>query len=409
MNDSTSVAIIGAGPYGLSLAANLRSMGIPFRIFGSAMHSWRFQMPKGMHLKSDGFASNLDDPDSALTLSKYCSDKDIAYADQGIPVKLDTFVGYGMEFQRRFVADLDSRFVTAVEPIETGFRLRLSDDQTCVAGRVVVAVGISYYEYLPEILSGFPEKFVTHGSKHEDLSHFKGRRVAVVGAGASAIDIALLLDQAGASVKVITRAQKIKFHVARVSTLPKWIQSVRRPKSGLGPGWPSRLCTDAPLLFWFMPSRFRLWIVKRHLGPAPAACIKERDLANVDFILNTHLAGVEVKGEQVCLRVKTASAPESEILVDHVIAATGYRPDLRRLPFLSDSVRGEIRSDNHTPKLSLNFESSLRGLYFIGLTSANAFGPLLRFAFGAKFAARRLSAHLRRIGCANPKKAFASH
>jgi cation diffusion facilitator CzcD-associated flavoprotein CzcO len=54
-------AIIGAGPYGLSIAAHFRSRGISFRVFGRPMDSWLRHMPKGMHLKSDGFASNLSD------------------------------------------------------------------------------------------------------------------------------------------------------------------------------------------------------------------------------------------------------------------------------------------------------------------------------------------------------------
>src|SRR5580692_4274627 len=70
----TNTAIIGAGPYGLSLAAHFRRRGIPFRIFGRPMDSWRAHMPKGMLLKSDGFASNISDPDDQFTLGKFCAD-----------------------------------------------------------------------------------------------------------------------------------------------------------------------------------------------------------------------------------------------------------------------------------------------------------------------------------------------
>jgi hypothetical protein len=46
------------------------------------------------------------------------------------------------------------------------------------------------------------------------------------------------------------------------------------------------------------------------------------------------------------------------------------------------------------PALSSNFESSIPGLYFVGATAANTFGPLLRFAYGAGFAAQRVSKRL---------------
>ena len=64
-------AIIGAGPYGLSLAAHLAAAGREFRIFGSPLLSWRAHMPKGMQLKSDGFASNISSPDHASTLKSW--------------------------------------------------------------------------------------------------------------------------------------------------------------------------------------------------------------------------------------------------------------------------------------------------------------------------------------------------
>lgn len=79
---------------------------------------------------------------------------------------------------------------------------------------------------------------------------------------------------------------------------------------------------------------------------------------------------------------------------DHIIAATGYKVDLGRISFLNQAVLKEIRSVERTPVLSADFESAVPGLYFVGTAAANTFGPLLRFAFGAGYTARRLSKHL---------------
>jgi 2-polyprenyl-6-methoxyphenol hydroxylase-like FAD-dependent oxidoreductase len=88
MTGSSKVAIIGAGPYGLSIAAHLRAHGIDFRIFGSPMHSWRTRMPAGMFLKSEGFASNLQDPAGRFTLERFCAERGLRYAAKDIPVPL---------------------------------------------------------------------------------------------------------------------------------------------------------------------------------------------------------------------------------------------------------------------------------------------------------------------------------
>ena len=91
MTKICDVAIIGAGPYGLSLAAHLKARNIDFRIFGKPLDTWRKHMPKDMQLKSDGFASNLDAPEEGRTLKAYCAAEGYAYADTGRPVSLDLF------------------------------------------------------------------------------------------------------------------------------------------------------------------------------------------------------------------------------------------------------------------------------------------------------------------------------
>jgi cation diffusion facilitator CzcD-associated flavoprotein CzcO len=136
-----------------------------------------------MLLKSEGFASSLFDPQNTFTLAHYCTGCGIPYADTGLPVALETFSDYGAEFQRRFLPDLDERSVAAIEPLGSGFRLRLEDGETVFAGRVVVATGISHYAHLPEELSRLPSALATHSSDSRDLSVFGGREVIIVGPG----------------------------------------------------------------------------------------------------------------------------------------------------------------------------------------------------------------------------------
>ena len=124
------VAIIGAGPYGLSIAAHLAKTGFSFRIFGSPMESWRKHMPRGMHLKSEGFASDLYDPENSFTLRDYCEEKELPYSAIGLPVPLETFIAYGLEFQSRFVPMLEETEVTSLDCIDPGFELKTMDGQT---------------------------------------------------------------------------------------------------------------------------------------------------------------------------------------------------------------------------------------------------------------------------------------
>ena len=168
------VVIVGAGPYGLSIAAHLADSGIRFRIFGDPMSIWQKHMPKGMRLKSEGFASSLSDPRSQFTLRHYCQQEGIEYADVGEPVRLDTFVAYGLAFQRKFVPNLEEKFVVSLQESLVGFELQLEDGEKVLARSVVVAVGISYYSYLPPVLAGLPKEVVSHSSAHSDLAGIQG-------------------------------------------------------------------------------------------------------------------------------------------------------------------------------------------------------------------------------------------
>jgi cation diffusion facilitator CzcD-associated flavoprotein CzcO len=390
---TTDIAVIGAGPYGLSLAAHLRGRGQSVRIFGAPMDSWAHHMPQGMHLKSEGFASDLYDPEAQLTLKAYCAARDIPYADIGLPVAIETFIAYGLEFQRRFVPELENVQINSLVQSAAGFELITSGGETLRARRVVVAAGIVNFAYLPPVLAAIAGPMVSHSSQHSNLGEFKGRKVAVLGAGASAVDISALLQQVGAEVELIARRQTILFHDPPQEPRPL-LQRVKAPRSGLGIGWRSRMCTDIPLVFHALPQSLRVRAVQRHLGPAPCWFVRDAVAGRLPMRLGTTLAGAQIHAGRVRLALTQRGRDDTQVEVDHVIAATGYRADVSRLAFIDQTLQARISRVEGAPALNRHFESSVSGLYFVGAAAANSFGPLLRFAFGAKFAAKRVAARL---------------
>jgi cation diffusion facilitator CzcD-associated flavoprotein CzcO len=362
------------------------------------MQSWRQKMPKGMLLKSDGFASSLSDPDNAFTLAHYCAEKSLPYADVGIPVPCDTFVSYGLEFQRRYVPSLEEVDIKSVKRIPGGFELETESGETLQARRVVVAAGITHFGYLPPFLSGLPEAFVTHSLAHHDLSKFKGKEVAVIGAGASAVDIAAILHEEGAGVHLVARRQNIAFHDPPETKPRSLMERIKNPRSGLGLGWRSRIYSDAPLVFYRMPQDFRFRVVRRHLGPAPGWFVRDKVVGRFPQYLGATIKAAKVEDGKAKLSFTKNDGTDAELAVDHVIGATGFKVEISRLKFLDGEVRQQIRTIDETPVLSSRFESSVPGLYLVGVVSANCFGPLTRFAYGAAFTAKHLSRHLARKG-----------
>jgi NADPH-dependent 2,4-dienoyl-CoA reductase/sulfur reductase-like enzyme len=392
VNASVEVAVVGAGPYGLSLAAHLDAAGIPTRVFGRPMDSWRSHMPEGMLLKSDPFASNLSDAQDFYTLARFSQEHSLPY-NESEPVKLDTFCNYGLDFQKQCVPQLTEVSVNAIERSGDKFIISLDNGGKVSARRVVIAIGVGPFRYVPEILGALPDRFVSHSFDHRDLSVFSGARVAVIGGGSSAIDLAGLAHERGCNVTLISRRARLKFTGGgsqRSEPRPPW-RGLRHPPSGLGPGLRSRFSTDAPLLIHLLPRKLRFEFVRRHLGPAASGVMKDKVVGRVPLLLERELTAVSVEDSRLALTLSKKNGLLETLHVDHVIAATGFRVDLSRLTLLSPALRKDIAEYRGAPILTRHFESSLPGLYFIGLTAAASFGPLMRFTFGARYAARRLT------------------
>jgi putative flavoprotein involved in K+ transport len=394
MHDRLQAIIVGAGPYGLSIAAHVKAAGLRFRIFGAPMNTWREQMPKGMYLKSDGFASSLSDPTSSFTLKRYCRELGFPYDDTKIPVPLETFTAYGVAFQKKLVPELENRQVVAISPARIGFSVTLDSGEIVETDKVVLAVGIRHFDYLPPQLRHLPAGLLSHSSAHSQPECFRGRNVTVLGSGASALDLVALLHEAGANATLLARASSLAFHDPPGAKPRGLFKRLRHPQSGIGPGLRSRFYTDAPLLFHRLPLALRLKIVRTHLRPAAGWPMKNRVMGQVPLLLGYSIAAAEPDGTRVRLHLVATDGTKKLYETDHIIAATGYRPDLERLAFLDGRIRAGVASVGNTPVLSADFQSSVPGLYFVGLAAANSFGPMLRFAFGSYFTARHVSKHL---------------
>src|SRR5260370_27821358 len=328
MLNRSDIVIIGAGPYGLSTAAHLRARDIEHRIIGNPMQFWLGHMPKGMLLKSDGFASTLYDPEGNFTLRHYCEERNVEYADLGIPVRIEDFCAYGLAFQRRFAATLDNKRVTSLEHTRTGFTFHLSDGESLMAQRVVIATGLSHFEHVPSQLAALPKDLLSHSCAHVDLDRFKGRDVTVIGGGASATELATLLYEAGSDVRMVARQPSIELHM-RMPSSRTLAQKIRRPISTIGPGWKSRFFTDLPLVFHRLPKSVQSRLVRGFLGPAGGWFLRGR-LDHVPLLAGYQIEGAEASAGRATLWLKSGNGDALRLQTEHVIAATGYRADIRR-------------------------------------------------------------------------------
>ncbi len=392
------VLIIGAGPFGVSISAYLSALGIGHHIVGRPMDTWRAHMPVGMNLKSEPYASAIASPSPGYDLAAYSGQHQLPYADRVGPVSIERFLDYGDWYTKQLAPDVRDLTVTSVEQVDRGFRVGFADGDPLTARQVVVATGILPHAAIPDELSGLPSEHVSHSADHHTLGRFRGQRVAVVGAGQSALETAALLHEAGAEALLVVRRPGIIWLDPNPETISR-LGHVKRPVTQLCEGWHCAFW-NSPAAFRLLPENMRITKARTVLGPAGAWWLKSRVEGKLEVLSDHRVLSARPDGNGVHLVLEGPN--RSTVDVDHVIAATGFRIDLARLPFLSDAVRAKVVTLNGFPVLSRAAESTIPGLYFVGAPAAVSLGPSMRFIAGthniASQVARTVARRLRAAG-----------
>jgi thioredoxin reductase len=384
MNDEP-VAVIGAGPYGLSVAAHLQARGIPTRVYGKTMEFWA-KMPDGMHLKSVWSASSLSDPYTRFTLDRYTS---LQAAPKREPIPLPYFVAYGNWFARHVVRDIDTTYVRTVSRDgQGGFRLELEDGRSASARKVVVAAGIEAFAAVPEFARHLPPELATHTKVHKDFERFRGKRVAVLGRGQSAVQTAAFLHEVGAAeVELLARGPVIWIN-RKLYNYTGPAKHIFYPSSDVGPPGLNWLI-HFPLLFRQLPDDVRARVEYRATRPSGAPWLKDRVVGLVRETSGVEIQHATPRGEQLELGLSDGSSR----VIDHLFLATGFRPNLESFGFLDAQLHDELQAHAGFPILNSSFEGSVSDLYFCGAIASYNFGPLCRFVAGSRISARQIARH----------------
>ena len=181
-------------------------------------------------------------------------------------------------------------------------------------------------------------------------------------------------------------------------------EKLLNPNTVIGPGRKNWVIQHFPMLPFYLPTDRLVPFTRTYLGPLGAWWLRDRVEGQIEMLENTSVVSAVLKGSKAVLGLSRASGGSDEIATDHVISGTGYEANVDRLPFLKPLMAQQIRRVERAPSLSPHFESSVRGLYFVGPVASFSFGPLVRFVAGAEFSVprviRHLSAGLRRSAAA---------
>lgn len=383
MPERMDIAIVGAGPYGLSVAAHVAGRRI--RTFGEPMETWRTRMPPQMLLRSDWKETSLSAPDDEGTIDRWALE---AGEEREEPIPLQKFLRYAAWFREQFVPDGDPSDVVALERAAPGYRLTTASGDEVEARRVVLAVGAVPFAQAPPQLADAVGDRVTFATDLQSYDAYRGRRVTVVGGGQGGLESALLAAQAGADVELVVRSG-IRWFADREPHRPRGplrqrLYRLAYPVVGYGPPPLNRLVLH-PDLVAALPKGARKLLRSRILRAGGSPWLRAEVESSVRITEGVAVEGIERNGD-VRLRLSDGSEREA----DAVIVAAGFRFSLDRLPFLSEDVRAAIDVDEGWPVLDRWFRSTAEGLHFVGFAAEHRFGPIARFIPGTRFTANRV-------------------
>jgi cation diffusion facilitator CzcD-associated flavoprotein CzcO len=384
MTISTDLLIIGAGPFGLAMAAYADDHQLDYRIVGRWMEFWQANMPKSMLLRS-ACDWHLD-PGDVHTIEHYLETQSLTPAAVE-PLSLDFYLGYVRWFRAQkqiepmptFVQRLEHRAETAL------FQATLDHGQTIQAKKVVVAIGFKPFKNVPaEIAALIPETHRAHTCDFVDLSSVAGKRCAIIGGRQSAFEWAALLHEQGAvAVHVVHRHDTPQFTPSDWS----WVNTLVDAMAD-DPGWFRNLSPQEK-----KELNHRFWVEGRQkLEPWLEPRIRQESISlwpNANVIACRQLADNSLK-----LDLDVGEA----IIADQVILATGYKVDVNNIPFLAGSnLLAKLATKNGYPALDMQFQSNIPGLFFTSMCATQDFGAFFAFTVSVRTSARVIGAALRKV------------
>ncbi len=378
-----SLLIVGAGPFGLSMAAFAKHFGLDHVVTGRSLEFWRSNMPKGMLLRS-GVDWHLD-PFDRDTIVAYLSQRGLT-TEEVQPLTLDLYLQYTEWFREQQKIEPTGSMVSHLDVADDGkLFAELSDGTTLRADNVLLATGFRHFAHTPpELASLFPTDSASHTCECTDLAAFAGKRCLIVGGRQSAFEwAALLRDNEASAVYVCYRHDTPMFvasdwswvnaTLARIAEEPTWYRSL-----------PAHERKELDHRFWHEGrAKLEPWLRARIEQP------------NVHLLPGTNVTSSRQNPDGE-LEVSIDSG--RTIVVDHVIFATGYKVDMSRLPYLSDRILGKMKTADGFPVLDADMQTSVPGLYVTSLPAARDFGLFFGFTSAVRASATIVGNALRRKG-----------
>jgi cation diffusion facilitator CzcD-associated flavoprotein CzcO len=365
-----ALLVVGAGPYGMAVAAQAIERGVDTVVVGHPMSFWTDHMPEGMFLRS-GTDWHLD-ASGVDTFEAFIEDSGLSSASID-PLPIGVFLRYAAWFQTQKHVSVAHRLVSRLERNDDAFVASLDDGSQIAAEVVVAAPGTAYFRQFPEWANQLPEGVRAHTCDLVRFMELAGARVLVVGGRQSAYEWAALLGEHGVErVDIVHRHDVPRFERASWKFVDPYMAATLSRRGW----WRSLSAAEQGKIaqkFWEVGRLSLEWWLTPRL-------VDER----IRSWPGSHVVETAV-GDGGTVSVALSSG--DRLTFDRLVFATGYKADLPRVPYLN-GLAGSLEVMDGFPVLDEGFQSSIAGLYIVGFASTRDFGPFFGFTKGCPAAAK---------------------
>ncbi|HEY6975084.1 MAG TPA: NAD(P)-binding domain-containing protein [Chitinophagaceae bacterium] len=384
---NTNLLIIGAGPFGLAMAAHAKHLGIDFIMVGKPMEFWKMNMPEGMYLRS-ACDWHLD-PKNEHTIERFLSTQHLAPADVE-PLSRNFYLSYTEWFQKQKQITALPVYVDRLDYADNYKYYAVTDEGDIItANNVVIALGFKYFKHIPpEFENIFPQDACSHTCDLTDMKSMQYKRCLILGGRQSAFEWAALLAEAGAETIYISHRHKSpEFMASDWSWVNPIVDNIVHE-----PGWFRNLAAEEKDLLskkLWEEGRLKIepWLEKRVMKD------------NVKLLPYTEIiAGKKLpKGE-----LEVAFNNGVTITVDHIIFATGYKAVISKVPLLArGNILSKLAIQNNFPVLNEYFQTNMPGLFITSMPASQDFGPFFGFTIAVRTSAKLIGEALNMLSQKN--------
>jgi len=363
---NTKLLIIGAGPFGLSMSAYCLQNNIDHIVLGRSMDFWKNNMPAGMKLRS-AYDWHLD-PSGIDTFEKFMHEQGLKIDDYS-PVPLELYLEYAVWFSRQKNINPINNMVTKLDYDEekSEFIAEIDNGDLIISKNVLLAIGFKYFKNIPSEFSvQIPEDMYTHTCDINSFDRFKDKKCLIVGGRMSAFESAALLNESGAK----------EVNVSFRHNMPEFIESEW--------DWVTPLLekmAENPGSYLNLKESEKDKIGKRFFGEGRLKMepwLKPRlDHDSIHILPDTEINEIILSDNE---ELKVNFNYGDHISIDHVILATGYKVNIKDVPFLNNgNILETLKVTSGYPELDSHMQTSISGLYATSMLATRDFGLFFGF------------------------------